>query len=291
MGRNGLSIPPIHDIWTAAGRCDSFACGSLEPRAVLAHGARQRDTVANGNSSARNAGGASPFAPMTHPLILEVRAALKKAADPAKAPKMQAYMKSTMPYRGVSSPEQKAIWKAVFLAHPLSSSREWQEVALTLWREATFREERYGAIALTSLRQYASHRTMDSIPMFEEMIVTGAWWDLVDAIAGRQLGDVLRAEPRDMSKLMRRWARDKDMWKRRSAILCQLTFKRETDLALLYDCIEPNLADKEFFLRKAIGWALRQYAWTDPREVKRYVKANRERMSNLSAREALKNVG
>ena len=227
---------------------------------------------------------------MTHPLIVEVRAALKKAADPAKAPKMQAYMKSTMPYRGVSSPEQKAIWKAVFLAHPLSSSREWQEVALTLWREATFREERYGSIALTSLRQYASHRTMDSIPMFEEMIVTGAWWDFVDAIAGRQLGDVLRAEPRRMSKLMRRWARDEDMWKRRSAILCQLTFKRETDLTLLYDCIEPNLADKEFFLRKAIGWALRQYAWTDPREVKRYVKANRARMSNLSVREALKNV-
>ena len=228
---------------------------------------------------------------MTHPLILEVRAARKKAADPVKAPKMQAYMKSTMPYRGVSSPEQKAIWKAVFLAHPLSSSREWQKVALTLWREATFREERYGAIALTGLRRYALHRTMDSIPMFEEMIVTGAWWDFVDAIAGRQLGDVLRAEPSPMSKLMRRWARDQDMWKRRAAILCQLGFKRETDLKLLYDCIEPNLADTQFFMRKAIGWALRQYAWTDPREVKRYVKANRERLSTLSVREALKNVG
>ena len=227
---------------------------------------------------------------MTHPLILEVRAALEAAADPVKAPKMQAYMKSTMPYRGVSSPEQKAIWKAVFLAHPLSSRHEWQKVALTLWREATFREERYAAIALTGLRQHASHRTMDSIPMFEEMIVTGAWWDFVDAIAGRQLGDVLRAEPSRMSKLMRRWARDKDMWQRRAAILCQLGFKRETDLKLLYDCIEPNLPDTHFFMRKAIGWALRQYAWTDPREIKRYVKANRERLSNLSAREALKNV-
>jgi 3-methyladenine DNA glycosylase AlkD len=227
---------------------------------------------------------------MTHALIVEVRAALEKAADPVKAPKMQAYMKSTMPYRGVSSPEQKAIWKAVFLAHPLSSSHEWQKVALALWREATFREERYGAIALTGLRQYSSHRTMDSIPMFEEMVVTGAWWDFVDAIAGRQLGDVLRAEPARMSKLMRRWARDKEMWKRRSAILCQLTFKRETDLTLLYDCIEPNLEDGQFFIRKAIGWALRQYAWTDPREVKRYVKVNKDRLSGLSSREALKNI-
>lgn len=228
---------------------------------------------------------------MTHPLIAEVRAALRKAADADKAPKMQAYMKSTMPYRGVSSPEQKAIWKAVFAAHPLSSMDEWQDTALALWREATFREERYGAIALTGLRQYAAYRTMASVPMFEEMIVTGAWWDFVDAIAGRQLGDVLRVEPARMSKLMRRWARDKDMWKRRSAILCQLGFKKETDLTLLYDCIEPNLADTQFFIRKAIGWALRQYAWTDPREVKRYVKANRSKLSGLSVREALKNVG
>jgi 3-methyladenine DNA glycosylase AlkD len=80
------------------------------------------------------------------------------------------------------------------------------------------------------------------------------------------------------------------MWKRRAAIICQLRRKRDTDLALLYDCIEPNLADGEFFIRKAIGWALRQYAWTDPREVKRYVRAHRGRLSPLSVREALKNV-
>jgi 3-methyladenine DNA glycosylase AlkD len=239
---------------------------------------------------------------MTHPIVLEVRTALEKAADPVKAPQMQAYMKSTMPYRGVSAPQQKAIWRQIFPAHPLSSREEWERVALTLWREAAFREERYAAVALTGLRSFASYRTMASLPMFEEMIVSGAWWDFVDAIAGRQLGDILRSEPRPMAKLMRRWARDTHMWKRRSAILCQLGFKRETDLRLLYDCIEPNLASpstrdtpgslmaKEFFIRKAIGWALRQYAWTDPREVKRYVKSNRTRLSNLSVREALKNV-
>ena len=228
---------------------------------------------------------------MTHPLVLEVRAALQKAADSSKAPKMQEYMKSAMPYRGVSSPQQKVIWRQVFQAHPLSSPDQWQRVALTLWREAAFREERYAAIALTDLRTYASHRTMASVPMFEEMIVTGAWWDLVDPIATHQLGDVLRTDPSRLSKLMRRWSRDDDMWKRRAAILCQIRFKRDTDLKLLYDCIEPNLADTQFFIRKAIGWALRQYAWSDPREVKRYVKANRERLSGLSVREALKNVG
>ena len=80
------------------------------------------------------------------------------------------------------------------------------------------------------------------------------------------------------------------MWKRRTSILCQLSFKADTDLALLYDCIEPNLADREFFIRKAIGWALRQHAWTDAAEVTRYVNAHRARLSPLSVREALKNV-
>jgi 3-methyladenine DNA glycosylase AlkD len=204
---------------------------------------------------------------------------------------MQAYMKSAMPYRGVPGPEQKTIWKTVFTAHPLSSREEWQQVALTLWRDAAFREERYAAIALTALERYAPYRAMASLPMFEEMIVSGAWWDFVDSVAGRQLGDILRKDTVRMSVLMRRWARDRNMWKRRAAILCQLGFKRDTDLRLLYDCIEPNLPDREFFIRKAIGWALRQYAWTDPRAVKRYVNANRERLSRLSIREALKNVG
>jgi 3-methyladenine DNA glycosylase AlkD len=227
---------------------------------------------------------------MTHPLVLEVRAALAEAANPAKAPKMQAYMKSAMPYYGVSAPEQKAIWKRILRANTLPSQREWQRAALALWRGAAFREERYAAMALTDLRTYAAYRTMASVPMFEEMIVSGAWWDFVDAIATHQLGDVLRAEPEPMSRLIRRWASDDHMWKRRAAILSQIRFKGDTDLDLLYECIEPNIAHTDFFIRKAIGWALRQYAWHDPREVKRYVKANRARLSGLSIREAMKNL-
>jgi len=227
---------------------------------------------------------------MTHPLVREVRAALKKAANPTKAPQMQAYMKSAMPFRGVSSPIQKQLWREIFPSHPLATAAEWREAALTLWREAAFREERYAAIALTDLPRFRAYRTRASLPMFEEMIVSGAWWDLVDPLAAHHLGDVLQSDRRRVSTLMRRWATDADMWKRRAAILCQLRFKGDTDLDLLYACIEPNLAHTEFFIRKAIGWALRQYAWTDPREVQRYVKVNRARLSGLSAREALKNV-
>ena len=172
----------------------------------------------------------------------------------------------------------------------MRSLAEWRRVVLRLWREARFREERHAAIEFVRLRAFRPYRVMASVPMIEEMIVSGAWWDLVDPLAGDVLGDILSADSKAASALMRGWSRDADMWKRRSAIICQLKFKTKTDLRLLYDCIEPNLADRQFFIRKAIGWALRQYAWTDPREVKRYVKQNRVRLSPLSVREALKNV-
>jgi len=203
---------------------------------------------------------------------------------------MQAYMKSVMPYRGVPHQEQKRIWSTVFDAHRLPSFEAWRDTTLALWRDAEFREERYGAIALTGHRYYGAHQILEALPLYEELIVTGAWWDYVDGIASHRLGELLRREPRAMSAEMRRWARDTDMWKRRSAILCQLGFKAETDLPLLYDCIEPNLEDREFFIRKAIGWALRQYAWTDPDEIVRYVEEHCDRLSPLSKREALKNV-
>ena len=126
--------------------------------------------------------------------------------------------------------------------------------------------------------------------MYEEMITSGAWWDFVDAIATHQLGELLRKHPAEMSAILRQWAAGEDIWKRRSAILAQISFKGDTDLKLLYDCIEPSLGASEFFLRKGIGWALRQYAWTDPAEVIRFVRRHEARLSPLSKREALKNV-
>jgi 3-methyladenine DNA glycosylase AlkD len=227
---------------------------------------------------------------MVHPLVRTIRRTLAESANPTKAPQMQAYMKSAMPYRGVSAPVVKQLCRSAFKAHPLATAAEWERVVRELWREAAYREERYAAVLLTQAPMYREFQTFSTLPLLEEMIVTGAWWDYVDTLAGRNLGDLLRAEPRRMKPLMRRWARDSDTWKRRSAILCQLGFKSATDLRLLYDCIEPNVTHQDFFIRKAIGWALRQYAWTDPQEVRRYVKANKERLSPLSVREALKNV-
>ncbi len=113
----------------------------------------------------------------------------------------------------------------------------------------------------------------------------------MDAIASHQIGELLRRYPAEMARTLRQWAACDNLWKRRSAILAQLQFKHDTDLELLYDCIRPSLGSSEFFLRKGIGWALRQYAWTDPREIQRYVRKHDAQLSPLSRREALKNVG
>jgi 3-methyladenine DNA glycosylase AlkD len=204
---------------------------------------------------------------------------------------MQAYMKSGMPYLGIQAVSFRKTARAVLAAHPLDSFEAWRDSVLELWRGARYREERYAAIELAGYRTYQPYRTLDALPIYEEMITTGAWWDYVDSIAGHRLGELLRRYPKELRPILREWAMSDDIWKRRSAILAQLGFKTDTDLKLLYDCIRPSLDRPEFFLRKAIGWALRQYAWTDPKEVLRYVKANEKRLSPLSKREALKNVG
>ena len=220
-------------------------------------------------------------------LQASLRSELARAGDPKKAAAMQAYMKSAMPYYGVQTPAQRAITRRLFAAHRFATAAEWRAACLKIWREAKYREERYAAIELTGFKYYREWQTLATLPMYKEMIVSGAWWDYVDPIASARLGALLRLFPAPMRKKMLHWSRSPNLWKRRSAILCQLSFKAETDLDLLYATFEPSLASKEFFLRKAIGWALRQYAWTDPREVRRYVRANAARLSALSKREAL----
>ena len=212
------------------------------------------------------------------------------AADPARAPGMQAYMKSTMPYHGLKSAQVEELSKRVFAEHPFESCEEWRAAILDLWRAARFREERYASIRLISLKKHRECWSPELMPMLEEMIVDGAWWDYVDSLA-QVVGALLRSHPKQIRPLMRAWSKDSNLWKRRVSIICQLSFKRDTDLELLYANIEANLADRDFFIRKAIGWALRAYAWTDPDEVARYVRAHEGELSGLSRREALKNIG
>ena len=223
-------------------------------------------------------------------LLLRVRGELRRLADPRRASAMQAYMKSSMPYLGVSAPVLRRSYRSLFREIDLNTHQIWRAMVAELWRGAKYREERYAAIALTGIERAAEFQTPTAMPLYEEMIVTGAWWDYVDEIAAHRVGPILRGYPAPMKKKMLAWSKCENIWKRRTSILCQLRFKQDTDLGLLYACIEPSLDSKEFFLRKAIGWALRQYAWTDPREIRRYVREQKDRLSGLSQREALKNI-
>ena len=214
-------------------------------------------------------------------LAQSIRSALREEADPQLAPAQQAYMKSTLPFLGVRVPRVRAVTRG--LARTTTDADVLRGTALRLWREATFREERYAASALMALRPVRAR--LDMLAVHEEMIRTGAWWDHVDEVAHR-LTETVEAHPAEMTPLLRAWSRDEDFWVRRASIISQLGRRDATDRALLTAVIEPNLADTEFFIRKSIGWALREFGKTDPDWVRTFVDAHE--LSPLSRREALK---
>ena len=218
-----------------------------------------------------------------------VRVALAAAGDPERARGAQAYMKSAMPFHGVPVPEVRRIARAELAAHLPPDRQTWHDTVLELWDRATHREERYAALALVRSSRAARYQDIESLELYRHLVVTGAWWDLVDELA-RAVGAVLRSVGPAAVAVVRYWSRDDDLWLRRVAILCQLGAGVATDRALLADCIDANLADREFFIRKAIGWALRDLARADPVWVRAFVEAAGDRLSPLSRREATKHL-
>jgi len=217
-------------------------------------------------------------------LLSSIRAELREQADPALAPGQQAYMKSAMPFLGVRVPAVRAVVRQ--LAKGETDAAMVQDAALMLWRNAEFREERYAALALMALRPLRGD--IETLPVHEEMIRTGAWWDLVDEAAHR-LRELIDRNPMLLAAELRVWADDEDFWVRRAAIICQLGRREATDLDLLEYAILANIDDGEFFIRKAIGWALRELGKTNPNWVRAF--AARHPLSPLSRREALKHLG
>ena len=217
-------------------------------------------------------------------LAAAVRAGLAARADPAAAPAMQAYMKSAMPFRGVAAPARAALVRE--LGPPARDPAVALAAAEELWDAAAYREERYVATALARRAPPAGGR----LPLYRHWIVTGAWWDHVDEIAHHLVGPALLAQPDAVGRALRVWARDPDRWLRRAAVIAQLGARERTDRALLTEAIEANLDDGDFFLRKGIGWALRQYARVDPAWVRDFVTAH-PALSPLSRKEALRHLG
>ena len=217
-------------------------------------------------------------------LAAAITAALRAEGDPQRAPRQQEYMKSELPFFGVPVPRARRI--ATDAARGTRDSAVLRDAAVRLWDGAVAREQWYAALALLALRPHRGDPVI--LPLVEKFVRSGQWWDITDELAHR-LAELHDADPAPTAELVRRWAVDQEMWIRRIAILSQLGRRDRVDAALLSDTIVANLADPEFFLRKAIGWALREYARVAPDWVRAYVAA--QPLSPLSRREALRHVG
>ena len=220
-------------------------------------------------------------------LIGAVRAALRGAARPKLAGPMQAYMKSATPYLGVRVPAMRALTRAEAKLRPFATTADLIDTVVGLWRAADYREERYAAIALLDTPAARRLREPALLETLRELIRTGAWWDYVDELAHR-VGDLLLGWPAEVRPALLAWAQSDDRWLRRASIICQLGARDRVDLELLTVAIESSMGESDFFLRKAIGWALRDYARTDPAWVRSF--AGTHELSPLSRREALKHL-
>ena len=216
-----------------------------------------------------------------------VTAELRRLADPAKAPAMAAYMKTAQPFYGVPTPIRTVILREVRERFVPVDQESSEHNVLALWK-LPYREERYCAIAYA--RHHPRFITPSALWLYERMIREGAWWDFVDEIAVNLVGGVLGNFPAKTRPLVERWIEDSDMWIRRTALLAHLKHKKATDAAQLFDHCLRRAHEREFFIRKAIGWALREYSKTEPRAVRAFLATNRQRLSKLSLAEGSKHL-
>lgn len=212
---------------------------------------------------------------------------LGKLANPDDAGPMQAYLKTDMPFFGVKRPARKPIARETKKRFAPANAAEYEAGVSALWR-LPHREEKYAAIDYA--RQHRAFITFDALPLFERMVREGQWWDLVDDIASNLVGRVALDAPESMRPVLEAWIDDDDLWIRRTAILAQLKHKDVTDAAMLFDFCARRMHEKVFWMRKAIGWALRDYSRTDAAAVRSFLLEHRSELSGLSFREAKKGV-
>jgi 3-methyladenine DNA glycosylase AlkD len=219
-------------------------------------------------------------------MVTRLTEAFAAHADPELAAPMRAYMRHQFHFLGIRSPQQKLLARTALAGLPAPAEDDLRDVALALWELA---EREYQLIACFLLRRHARVCSARFIDTARHLIVTRSWWDTVDTLAAHLVGPLVRRHPALVST-MDYWIRDDDLWLVRTALLHQLTYKEDTDEARLFDYCVRQAGHPHFFVRKAIGWALRQYAYTAPGAVRAFVRAHEHRLAPLSVREALKNL-
>lgn len=221
-----------------------------------------------------------------HTYLLPLISLFEAHADPAQAAPMKKYLRDQFEQLGIKTPKRHELQKQFYEQHGLPPISELDPILRDLWALPQ-REFQYTAIGL--LGRLAEQIPPDFIKTIEYLIVTKSWWDTVDSLAGEIVSIHFRRFPKVREKYLAKWRKSENFWLRRTCILFQLGYKEETDFPLLCDIIRENLSSQEFFINKAIGWALRQYARTDPKAVKKFVKATP--LHPLSRREAMKHLG
>ena len=223
-------------------------------------------------------------------LVAAVRAAVRAAGGSERAVAQQRYMKSEMPFRGIGSADLAALLRPLLSDYEPQDRASWEAAVRELWDGAAHREERYAALAVARHRRARPWLDAGSLPLSRHLVVTGAWWDLVDVVAVHLVGVALAGHPADVAPVVRAWAIDDDLWLRRTAVICQVGRRAATDTDLLRHAVEANVDDRTFWLRKAVGWALRDYARADPAWVRAEVERLGDRLSGLSRREAVRHL-
>jgi 3-methyladenine DNA glycosylase AlkD len=209
-------------------------------------------------------------------------AALDDRADPSRVPAMVAYMKGHFAFLGVASPERRAAQREALGDWRAPTVEDLAAFARACWA----RDEReYQYAACHTLVRHVTRLEPDALELAEELITSKSWWDTVDVLASRVVG------PHAERATIERWLTSGNLWLERAAILHQLGHKERTDVEFLFRACLTHAASTEFFHRKAIGWALRQYARVDPDAVLAFVTDHAGELSGLSEREALKHLG
>ncbi len=210
---------------------------------------------------------------------------LTKLADPEKAASMASYMKTDTPFFGVQKKERDKVLEKLIEQYSPVAAKAYKNNVLELWHMPG-REEKY--LAISYARSFPKFLTPSHLPLFERLIREGAWWDFVDEIAQHCVGRILLDHKETIALIMHQWVNDENMWKRRTAIICQNKHKEQTDKGMLFGFCLKRAHETENYIRKAIGWALREYSKTAPDAVVDFLKTNRHKLSSMSFREGAK---
>ncbi|EDV28685.1 hypothetical protein TrispH2_003164 [Trichoplax sp. H2] len=227
-------------------------------------------------------------------ILKALESAYKPHTNAEKAKAMKKYMRGQFEYYGINSPDRRKIDTDVRKTMPDLSLTEHHQLLNELWELPQREYQHFGAeLARDSVKILTGDSDQDlreSVTVIENMIIKKSWWDCVDLLAPRVIGEFNRIQPEVMGPILDKWITDDNIWLKRTAILHQLFYKENTNQEKLFRYSLACAKEKEFFIRKAIGWALRNQFRVNPSAVKKFVKENDNKLSYLTKKEALKHA-